>query len=218
LARALYGLKDREATKRTLDKVEELWSASRNDDGAHVYNWLETERSAHPDERRQERGEIEGHRVLGVVTLTHDSLEVECFSKERLSRLRELLERKLTSNITFLADLSMDMKTALKQSRVRPKEAKSVLPKDEARRVIEEQLNHYYLQKWMNMKIPALYNKTPLQAMKTEEGKASITQLLNELQNLEERKRKTGDPYFDVNKLRNKLGLPIPRGTIDEIT
>jgi hypothetical protein len=38
------------------------------------------------------------------------------------------------------------------------------------------------------------------------------------LQNLEERKRKTGDPYFDVNKLRNKLGLPIPRGTIDEIT
>jgi hypothetical protein len=110
----------------------------------------------------------------------------------------------------------MDMETALKQSRERPKEGKSVLPKDEARRVIEERLNHYYLQKWVNMKIPALFNKTPLQAMKTEEGKASITQLLNEMQNLEERKRKTGDPYFDVNKLRSKLGLPIPRGTIDE--
>jgi hypothetical protein len=196
--------------------MEELWSASKNDDGAHVCNWLETERSADPEERREERGEIEGHRVLGVVTLTHDSLEVECFSKERLSRLRELLERKLTSNIIFLADLSMDMETALKQSRERPKEGKSVLPKDEARRVIEERLNHYYLQKWVNMKIPALFNKTPLQAMKTEEGKASITQLLNEMQNLEERKRKTGDPYFDVNKLRSKLGLPIPRGTIDE--
>jgi hypothetical protein len=52
--------------------------------------------------------------------------------------------------------------------------------------------------------------------MKTEEGKASLTQLLKEMQNLEERKRKAGEPYFDVNKLRNKLGLPIARGSIDE--
>ena len=215
LARALYGLKDREATKRTLDKMEQLWPASKNDNGVHVYNWLETERSAHPEERRQEGGEVEGHRVLGVVTLTHDSLEVECFSKERLSRLRELLERELTSNITFLADLSMDVETALKQSRDRPKEDKPVLPKEKARRAIEEHLNHYY-HRWMNMKIPALWNKTPMQATETEEGKASLTQLLNEMQNLEERKRKTGEPYFDVNKLRSKLGLPVPRGTVDD--
>jgi hypothetical protein len=215
LARALFELKDREATKRTLDKMEELRSTGKNDDGAHIYNWLETEHSAHPEERRHGGGGIEGHRVLGVVTLTHDSLELECFSKERLSRLQDLLERELKSSITFLADLSMDMETALKQSRDRPRE-EAVLPKDEEKRVVKEHLNRYYLQKWINTEIPALCDKTPMRAMKTEEGKASLTQLLNEMQNLEERKRKTGDPYFDVDKLRSRLGLPIPRGTTDE--
>jgi len=215
-ARALYGLKDREATKITLDKMQELRSAGKNDDGAYVYNWLEEERSTDQKDRRHGRGSFEERRVLGVVTLTRDSLELECFSNERLSRLQELLERELRSSITFLADLSMDVEMALKQSRNRPREEKPVLPKDEEKRVMKEYLNHYYLGKWINMKIPALRNKTPLQAMKTEEGKASLTQLLNEMQNLEERKRETGEPYFDVNKLRTKLRLPTPRGTIDE--
>jgi len=216
LARALYGLKDREATKRTLDRMEELRSAGKNDDGVHVYNWLEKERSAHPEERHHGRGGIEGHSVLGVVTLTYDSLELECFSKERLSRLQDLLERELKSSIKFLADLSVNVEMALKQLRDELKEEEPPLPKDEEKRVMKEYLNHYYLQKWTSTKIPALCNKTPMQAMKTEEGKASLTQLLNEMQNLEERKRKAGEPYFDVNKLRSKLGLPIPRASLTD--
>jgi hypothetical protein len=112
--------------------------------------------------------------------------------------------------------LSIDVETALRRLKDRPREDKPVLPKEKERRMIEEHLDHYYLHRWMNMKIPALCNKTPMQAMETEEGKASLTQLLNEMQNLEERKRKTGEPYFDVNKLRSKLGLPIPRGIVED--
>jgi len=216
IARALYGLKNQQATKTTLDEMEELRSARKNDGGAYIYNWLEAERPTDRRGRHHKRGRFEEHRVLGVVTLTHDSLELECFSKERLSRLQDLLERKLKSSITFLADLSMDMERAVKQSRESPREEKPVLPKDEEKRVTKEYFNHYYLEKWINTKTPTLCNKTPMQAMKTEEGKASLTQLLKEMQNLEERKRKAGEPYFDVNKLRNKLGLPIPRGSIDE--
>jgi hypothetical protein len=217
IARALYGLKNREATKRTLDKMGGLRLAGKND-GACVYNWLEAERSTDRRGKRHERRGFEEHRVLGVVTLTHDSLELECFSKERLSRLQDLLERKLKSSITFLADLSMDVETGLKQSRDRPREEKPTLSKDEEKRMMKEYLNHYYLEKWINTKIPALHNKTPLQSMKTEEAKASLTQLLNEMENLEERKRKAGEPYFDVDRLRSKLGLPIPRGATDEQT
>ena len=216
IARALYGLKNREATKRTLDKMGGLRLAGKNDDGACVYNWLEAERSTDRRGKRHERRGFEEHRVLGVVTLTHDSLELECFSKERLSRLQEVLERKLKSRLTFSADLGVDVETALKQLKDRPKEEKQTLSKDEEKRMMKEYLNHYYLEKWINTKIPTLCNKTPMQAMKTEEGKASLIQLLNEMQNLEERKRKAGDPYFGVNKARCKLGLPIPRGTIDE--
>jgi hypothetical protein len=200
IARALYGLKNREATKRTLHKMRGLRLAGKNNDGACVYNWLEADRST---DRRGKR---------------HDSLELECFSKERLSRLQELLERKINSNIRFLADLSMDVETALKQSRDRPREEKPTLSKDEEKRVMKEYLNHCYLEKWINTKIPALRNKTPLQSMKTEEAKASLTQLLNEVENLEERKRKAGEPYFDVDRLRSKLGMPIPRGATDEQT
>ena len=210
IARALYGLKNWEATKKILHKMGELRPAGKNDDSAYVYNWLEAEQSTDRRGGRHGRRGFAEHRVLGVVTLTHDSLELECFSKERLSRLQELLERKLKSNITFLADLSMDAKTALKQLRDSPRE-KPALPKDEERKVLQEYLNYYYLEKWINMRIPTLRNKTPLEVMKTEQGKGSLVELLNELQNSEERKRKAGGPYFDVNKLRRKLGLPIQR-------
>jgi hypothetical protein len=216
LARALYGLRDRKATKRILDGIQELQSTGKNNAGAYVYNWLEAERSIDRRDRRHRKGGFEEHRILGVVTLTHDSLELECFSKERLTRLQELLERKLKSSITFLADLGIDVETALKRLKDKPGKKIPSLPKDEERKVIEEYLNQYYLEKWINMKIPALQNKTPLQAMKTEEGKAALAELLNELQNNEERKRKDGEHHFDVNKLRRKLGLPNPRNTIDE--
>jgi hypothetical protein len=204
LARVLYGLKDREAVRSKLDKTSELILTKDRDDG-RVYSWLQTRSSIRDEENRSA---TEGHRVLGIVTLTPDSLEVECLSKERLSKLRKILEQKLPTDIIFLADLSTTMEAALKRLEEAPISNEPTPPTDEMRRAIEKELDHYYLDEWTAAKIPALHNETPTQAAKSEDGRAALTQLLNELQNMEERKRRNGDPCFDVNKLRSRLGIP----------
>jgi len=214
LARALYELKDREAAKRILDEMEEFQSKSREGDDAIVYNWLEAEPPANQRSRCDDSGGFEEHRLLGTVTLTRDTLELECLSKKRLYQLKELMEGALKSTIKYLADLSVDAKTALERLRDRPEKETPSLPRDEERKVTEEYLNRYYLEKWINMKIPALHNRTPKQAMKTEEGKTSLTQLLSEMQNLQERLRRHGEPYFNVDRLRRKLGLPTLKDMI----
>ncbi|MBF0556555.1 MAG: DUF2384 domain-containing protein [Nitrospirae bacterium] len=67
--------------------------------------------------------------------------------------------------------------------------------------------NHY--QKWFNDRILALDNKTPLDAIKTKEGKRKVIELLKLYENVEELKKKAR-PYYDIGlsaSLSQKRGM-----------
>ncbi len=75
---------------------------------------------------------------------------------------------------------------------------------------VKQQANDYfekYYENWINMKIPTLHNMTPLEIVKTEEGRAMLEDLLRELEN--ERARSTIEDLsvFPVKKIRQRLGL-----------
>ncbi len=54
------------------------------------------------------------------------------------------------------------------------------------------------------MKIPILGNKTPREAIKTEEGKKLVNELLIDLENNELHKKRGGEDYIPVEKIIRK--------------
>jgi len=56
-------------------------------------------------------------------------------------------------------------------------------------------------------KVPALNGKTPLQAVKTEEGRIKVIELLKSFENSEERNKKEGRPFYDISWMWERLGI-----------
>jgi hypothetical protein len=78
----------------------------------------------------------------------------------------------------------------------------------EIRKALLEKQEDYYFTVWIKSKIPALDNKTPLQAVKTMEGRLQLEALINHMDGMN---RASPDylPKVDMNLLRQKLGLPL---------
>jgi hypothetical protein len=61
--------------------------------------------------------------------------------------------------------------------------------------------------RWVDEKIPALDGKTPREALRTPEGKKKVEELLKDFENMEERKKRDGEPYIDIDVLRQMLNI-----------
>ena len=61
--------------------------------------------------------------------------------------------------------------------------------------------------RWVDDKIPALEGKTPRESLRTPEGKKKVEELLKDFENMEERKKRDGEPYLDIDILRKMLNI-----------
>ncbi len=143
---------------------------------------------------------------LGTVTWTPGRLELWCLSKERLNRGKKRLREILGDDIRHLADTFEDLRKAAKR---KPKEDAHV--EDET---FQEQFLPLYSKtmeqwatRWIDERIPALGGKTPREAVKTREGRNQVEEILKDFENAEERKRREGGPYLDIQVLRRMLNL-----------
>lgn len=75
-----------------------------------------------------------------------------------------------------------------------------------AQRITDAFLDEYY-DKWVDQSIPALGNKTPRDACRTEKGRSRVEELLRELERVEKSRAHKGEPYYDIDRVRKKLGL-----------
>ena len=96
---------------------------------------------------------------------------------------------------------------AMKDYKKKPREK----PEEEIPMEIQQKLYRKFMDKhnknWLKKKIPALNGKTPLQAVKTKEGRNKVIELLKSFENSEERNKKEGDPYYDLSWMWEQLGL-----------
>jgi tetratricopeptide (TPR) repeat protein len=143
---------------------------------------------------------------LGTVTLTPKKLELWCISKERLDRGKKRLKEVLGDDIQHQRDYYEDM---LRKAREMPGRASS--PEEET---LQEKFLPLYSKKmsewgtrWVDEKIPALDGKTPREALRTPEGKKKVEELLKDFENMEERKKRDGEPYIDIDVLRQMLNI-----------
>ncbi|MGB9803026.1 SEC-C metal-binding domain-containing protein [Desulfofundulus sp.] len=84
-----------------------------------------------------------------------------------------------------------------------------------AQQITEAVLDEYY-NRWIDKPVPALEGKTPREACRTAEGRARLEELFRELELVESCRELKGEPHYDLQKLRRKLGLLPSDGDVEE--
>ena len=193
LSKSVYRILDERKLVASLKGCPEVVE----DEARRRYTWL-----------RGAPGE-EGRTILGSIGIQGGELVLECNSRERQARARGLLDRLAGGALKHLRDESTTQQELKRRVSEKPREsrpAKKEIPPEVEMRLVTEALERHYA-RWLDVALPALGGKTPRQATKTDAGRRKLAMLLRDLENAEERKRKDGEPFFNVARLRAELGI-----------
>jgi len=190
ISKAIYQIQDRVGLEQGLSALDDLERVEENQ-----FLWLDHSK----DKERPS--------ILGTLTITGDTLAVEANSRERLLRAKERVATAARNAVHHQADSFQDPKQAAVDSRTNSvSSAGEEIPREIQEKLIKEYLDQHY-EKWFDQKLPALNDKTPLEAMKTPEGKEQVIELLKLLENYEDENRRQGRPVYDVTWMWERLGL-----------
>lgn len=209
LAKSIYLVHDHEEVRKKLTQIPGIELSQdefvENGQAGISFNWSVP--------IKKEEGYLrvgENFRIMGFIELRSSRLKLECNSKERLENGKALIEHHLGKNIEHQADSFQDLDVAMEEYRekrpARNGSGKNIPPEveQEIARINEEQHN-----RWVDESVPALGGKTPREAVKTKNGRKKVEELLKQFENIEERHRRAGKPWYDVNRLRKMMGLIV---------
>ncbi|MFH1442197.1 MAG: SEC-C metal-binding domain-containing protein [Candidatus Omnitrophota bacterium] len=150
--------------------------------------------------------------ILGQIFIRGNELVGEVNSLERALRLKNKLSIGLGKMVVFdridSKDFAAMPRPPQEDLRKFEEEQRRIHSDPEVRKVLLQKQQEYYLKDWISSKIPALNNKTPLQAVKTEEGRLQLEVLINRMEGMSN-VQPDYLPKMDMNFLRQKLGLPL---------
>jgi hypothetical protein len=152
--------------------------------------------------------------ILGHIAIEGNKLTAEVNSENRAQTFKALMEELLPGKARYkttviqspqamLARAEEEGETA--RSRQIQKEQEELNNRPEIQALLAEHMRQHYSD-WPEQKLPALKGKTPLQAIKTKDGKEMVEALLMEF----ERRGKQTNPPLDpalIAELRERLGL-----------
>jgi len=146
--------------------------------------------------------------VFGRIKITDKELTLSCNSKERLAKGKEIILKNLYSLVKHKVDSYQDIAQAMKskKSLSNDTKGKNEIP-FEIQQQIYTQFQEEQSKKWMHESVPALNGKAPLEAVKTREGKTKVAELLKPFENMEERNKKIGQPYYDMSWMWDELNI-----------
>ena len=148
-----------------------------------------------------------GITILGNIQIQGKKLTLETNSKKRLEKGKKLIAEGLQNAVIHKADSFQDPMEAIKTG----KGSSSRDPEDKISMEFKQQVYSKYMQnhyeKWFSDRIPALDGKTPMEAIKTEEGREKVIELLKLYENGEERNKDESRPYYDLSWVWQRLGI-----------
>ena len=146
--------------------------------------------------------------TLGDIEITSNKIVASTNSKKRAKSLRKILEERLTHQISFVGDTVKTQDelrdvTLLDKARGRKKPQPQAVPPELAEIAKEMRRKHWIA--WLDTKIPALGNRTPRSAVRSESGRAMVEALLQDF----EMKGNKGPNEMapDIKFLKQSLGL-----------
>lgn len=153
--------------------------------------------------------------ILGYIKLTPDTLTIEVNSAQRAKKWQALIKQLLAEKARYKTSTTQSPDTALEKVQEKNKADEATLKRKqeiddlnaqpEVQAQINEHLREHY-RTWLKQKIPALDHKTPLQAVKTKDGKEMVEALLVDIERSIKRMCQNADSSI-VNELRTSLGL-----------
>lgn len=188
-SKAIFEINNMEAVAKGLPKIKEF----EQDQEGYMWHGKKTKAG--------------GMTILGNIQIKGKKLMLETNSKKRLEKGKKLIKEGLQHAVIHKADSFQDPMEAIKSV----KRSSSRVPEDNIPMEVKQQVYNKFMQshceRWLTDKIPALDGMTPMDAVKTEEGKAKVKDLLKLFENSEEQNRRDARPYYDVSWMWGRLGL-----------
>lgn len=150
-------------------------------------------------------GDGEGISVDANIRIENEKVVLSSMSEKAFHKYKELLEKHFGEHLSRVKEEIKSAQEALEERRDIPPES------DEQTREtteLERELLLKYYRDWCDMKIPAFGNRTPRQAIKTEQGRNQLKEMLLDLENQQLHKKREGLGYIPVVKaIRDELGF-----------
>jgi hypothetical protein len=109
-------------------------------------------------------------------------------------------------NHFLIRDMEPMEAPAIEESEIDPVQAARSIARRMQSEVITSSLDQHY-ERWLNKPVPEWGGKTPREMVATAEGTDRVEIFLSILQDVERERARSGQPTYDVNLLRRKLGL-----------
>jgi tetratricopeptide (TPR) repeat protein len=150
----------------------------------------------------------ETRRSLGSLRVENGRLVLQTNSKERLARGRALIEGLAGAALAHQGDKFTGLQTAMRRHKGSAPPPESKIPPEVQREIIGKYMAEHY-RTWPDTPLPALDGQTPRQAAATPQGRSRVAELLKLFENGEDRKRRAGEPWFDVSVLKADLKIDL---------
>lgn len=147
----------------------------------------------------------DGASILGIIEIRSKKLILECNSKERLKNGKKIILGAIPDLVHHESDTFQDPYEAMESLKDKPVKEPDIPM--EIRQELYGKLMGKHIKKWLNENIPALDGKTPMECVKTEEGRKKVIDLLKSFENSEERNKKEGRPYYNLSWVWERLGI-----------
>jgi hypothetical protein len=156
--------------------------------------------------------------VLGHIAIEKSTIRADVNSEKRAKLFRKIMKERLGEKARYKATLIEPIESAIGRKSLRENEDSELDGSEQERlmsmhpelqaKMIEMATAHW--DGWIYEKVPALGNKTPIQAAKTKDGKEMLEALLTQFERESVNRPQPGVTVKTFKKIREKLGLIRP--------
>jgi hypothetical protein len=192
-----FRIRDEAGLRKRLSTLRSFQYDARDDS----WTWLKAKSRKYPDTPRS---------ILGNFRIKGDRLVAETNSGNRALKLRAKLKGHLKDLINYEKTLYQDPydfpERDPEEIEAREKASKELNALPEIQEALKKHLEHHYFNVWPKTKIPALGGLSPLQAARSETGRAKLSALIDDIERLQNSPA-SNQPKIDIDKLRKLCGL-----------
>ena len=151
------------------------------------------------------------HTVVGHIRIEGRELVASVNSHNRAKRIRAEIEWRLTYHVRYKATDMQSMSSILRASQRTPRrqdedEMTGVNVPSEVQQHVEQMLDTHW-RNWVHMALPALGDRTPLEAVQEAEGREMVMALLDDMERREQNLGMGIKQQAYIDRAREQLGL-----------
>jgi len=156
----------------------------------------------------QNEGDKKTYKVFATMEIKGKKLIIQTNSYQRANIAEEYYKRNL-GDLVGKSLISIENIEKILNSLGAHEPKQSEIPLEEQIKIITEMKNSHYAD-WLDVKLPALKNKTPRSAAKTKIGRQRLVDLLKDMQNTElsrTKRENIGEHAYDFSWMWEELGI-----------